>query len=158
MHSTNLVTLPSVWFSADGEVSTEGKELAISFELDTVAECSHLRHLGREHSLLLASRTRFSVDEVESETETEKELKLVSEPGTISTSILNVARKNFLIFCSSIKGPLKIILHGISMPPLSESLQYLRVPVTIAWITLRNDEHKCEIFRGTWPTTSPDLK
>jgi len=58
MHSTNLVTLPSVWFSADGEVYTESKKLAIS-ELDIVA---HLRRLGREHSLLLASRTRFSVD------------------------------------------------------------------------------------------------
>ena len=81
-HSTNLVTLPSVWFSAEGEVSTKGKELAI-LELDTVAECSHLRHLGKEHSLLLASKTSFSVDEVESETETGTELKLVSEPGTI---------------------------------------------------------------------------
>ena len=38
------------------------------------------------------------------------------------------------------------------MPSLSESLQYLQVPVTIVWITLphlRNDEHKWEIFHGT---------
>ena len=117
-------------------------EKLVAVKLDSDAESSHFTRLTCEHSRFLdqVSNVRF-FDGGESEQVVVIEPKLLDTEASVIigqekiTRIPNALTKNFCTFCSSVGGPIKVSLQGISMPPCSRSLEYRRVSVTVPFIT-----------------------